>query len=491
MISPRPTVLDLFSGCGGMSLGFEYAGFAPSVAIEVSEMAAETHFRNFQGRGLVWDGSDWQRHLDAGRTGRLAEQVKFGVVVASVLDVLKDEEAMSELHSRNFDVIIGGPPCQGYSMAGRRDSRDSRNKLPWAFLQYVTRLMPKVVVIENVIGIDRTFRSSGLSVSAFQQLRKTLVSVGYVVQPIALNARHFGVPQNRPRMMLIGLRSDVAESVNATVSEMIWSSDDAWTHLTTPRANEAQTLTLVPTVGSRIPGDKPSDQHSAFQAICDLSTKGYLYPSTSPRYRRTEFRYASFMRGVSGEGNQSRALNVTARNHSEKTRQRFALYHFLSSHDIDRSILSVPKAGADRRATRAEITRRLGEHAKALPRDQSFFTDSDKSLADVIMRLGTQKHSQRVVDPNTPSPTVLTLPDDLIHPYEPRIMTVREMARLQSFPDWFEFRSKETTGSNRRRYEVPQYSQVGNAVPPLMAQAVGERLLSVLRTYSDIVSSSV
>ena len=88
--------------------------------------------------------------------------------------------------------------------------------------------------------------------------------------------------------------------------------------------------------------------------------------------------------------------------------------------------------------------------------------------------------SQRVVKGDEPAPTVVTLPDDYVHPSENRIMTVRELARLQSFPDWFEFRSKETTGSHRRRVEVPQYTQVGNAVPPLMAQAIGELLARIL-----------
>jgi DNA (cytosine-5)-methyltransferase 1 len=96
------------------------------------------------------------------------------------------------------------------------------------------------------------------------------------------------------------------------------------------------------------------------------------------------------------------------------------------------------------------------------------------------MRLGTRKHSQKVVDKNKPAPTVVTLPDDYVHPTEPRVMTVRELARFQSFPDWFEFRSKETTGGRRRKFEVPQYTQVGNAVPPLMAQAIGELLVKLL-----------
>jgi DNA (cytosine-5)-methyltransferase 1 len=116
----------------------------------------------------------------------------------------------------------------------------------------------------------------------------------------------------------------------------------------------------------------------------------------------------------------------------------------------------------------------LGDAVNIDVRDEDFAEDTDKDLVDVILRLGTRKHTQKVVPANRPAPTVVTLPDDYIHPSQPRIMTVRELARIQSFPDWFEFRAKETTGGTRRRVDVPQYSQVGNAVPPLLAQAVGE-----------------
>jgi DNA (cytosine-5)-methyltransferase 1 len=105
---------------------------------------------------------------------------------------------------------------------------------------------------------------------------------------------------------------------------------------------------------------------------------------------------------------------------------------------------------------------------------------SRRSLRDVILDLATGKHSQRALIAGAPSPTVLSLPDDFVHYCEPRTLTVREMARIQSFPDSFVFRSKETTGSFRRRVEVPQYTQVGNAVPPLLARAVARHLGSVL-----------
>jgi DNA (cytosine-5)-methyltransferase 1 len=86
------------------------------------------------------------------------------------------------------------------------------------------------------------------------------------------------------------------------------------------------------------------------------------------------------------------------------------------------------------------------------------------------------------LDGAKPSHTLTTLPDDLLHYSEPRILTVRELARLQSFPDWFEFRGKYTTGGKRRRHECPRYTQVGNAVPPLVAQALGNVLMETLET---------
>jgi DNA (cytosine-5)-methyltransferase 1 len=160
--------------------------------------------------------------------------------------------------------------------------------------------------------------------------------------------------------------------------------------------------------------------------------------------------------------------------------QRFALYHYMYSNDIDRSVLAIAQGEEPPAVLRARVTEVLGEQALRPIGGLEFAEPDESELVDVVMRLGTKKHTQRVVPADAPAPTVVTLPDDYIHPGRPRIMTVRELARIQSFPDWFEFRSKETTGSTRRRTEVPQYSQVGNAVPPLMAKAVGELIIRLL-----------
>jgi DNA (cytosine-5)-methyltransferase 1 len=99
---------------------------------------------------------------------------------------------------------------------------------------------------------------------------------------------------------------------------------------------------------------------------------------------------------------------------------------------------------------------------------------------EVRSRFGLKKHALRVLDPDRPSPTVTSMPDDLLHYSEPRALTVRENARLQSFPDWFSFKGKYTTGGHLRRQEVPRFTQVANAVPPLAARAIGELLNDIL-----------
>jgi DNA (cytosine-5)-methyltransferase 1 len=102
------------------------------------------------------------------------------------------------------------------------------------------------------------------------------------------------------------------------------------------------------------------------------------------------------------------------------------------------------------------------------------------SISDEMRaRFGLKKRALRVLDPDRPSPTITSLPDDLLHYREPRALTVRETARLQSFPDWFSFKGKYTTGGHLRRKEVPRFTQVANAVPPLVARAFGEMLIEL------------
>lgn len=110
---------------------------------------------------------------------------------------------------------------------------------------------------------------------------------------------------------------------------------------------------------------------------------------------------------------------------------------------------------------------------------------------EVRARFGLKKKALRVLDPDRPSPTITSMPDDLIHYREPRTLTVRENARLQSFPDWFSFKGKYTTGGDLRRREVPRFTQVANAVPPLVARAIGEMLIDVIADTSAQTSAEI
>ena len=509
--------LDLFAGCGGLSLGLEDAGLELVAAVELSDMAAETHFRNFHLRGKGW-GAEQQALWEELKDGSFVEQVRHGTVVGDIWDLLQDPDAMSKLKELSPEVIVGGPPCQGFSMAGRRNPDDKRNQLPQAFLDMVEALDPKAVVIENVAGINMAFAKRGGMEPPFALLRRKLEvagvkkgGLGYVVQPVEVNARHFGVPQNRPRMMLIALRKDLADAKGITGPEnpsKPWRSQGAFDALPNPKGCTPQArrgseympeLELVPEVGSVVDRRRNERrlrrEYSAKEGLIDIDVDGYKDSGEDrAKYFKSNHFFARAMRGPRRK-NPGPLLNHKERNHSDRVKERFALYHlfakkrFQAHFDENRrdqklvpslnALLGLPSRFDDKKA-RAAIKKVLGDLADDCP--ASLKENAGDNLVDVVMRLGTRKHTQRVVPADDPAPTVVTLPDDYVHHKEPRIMTVRELARFQSFPDWFEFCSKETTGSHRRKVEVPQYSQVGNAVPPLMAQAIGE-LLKGLLTY--------
>ena len=457
--------IDLFAGCGGLSLGLHRAGFENCLGIEKSPMAAETYYHNFVNR--LQEG-EWAHFLSKYKTP--ASQAEHGIVVGELAGVLDDKNLLTHLREQNVDLVAGGPPCQGFSLAGRRNPDDIRNKLPWEFLEFVEAVDPKSVIIENVSGMTQAFKKRGKP-SPFMELRDalTLTGVGYVVQAVHLNAKHFGAPQNRPRVMLIGVRSDIARAAGVVVHEHIWRSE--YDHVPSVLFNRRPDL-APPTTHF---GD---DILTVADAISDLNDKGYRRMSNLPQY-------AEDMRTETvpvDSAIQTKLANHKLRKHAEHIETRFRLYQYFRDNGIKTKILGIPKdATLTDEGKRTLITEALkGARLPAMGGDKMVIAKNLKQLVEVIMLLGTKKHSQRSLSWSSPSPTVVSLPDDYVHPERPRTLTVREMARFQSFPDTFEFRSKETTGSHRRRFEVPQYTQVGNAVPPRLGRAVGEVVYEVL-----------
>lgn len=463
--------VDLFAGCGGLSLGLEKAGFELSLAVEKSDMAAETFFHNLVEQ--ITDQLEWLEF--SALSTAVEEQAKRKLVVRELSAVLECKALLGDLKEVGIDLVAGGPPCQGFSLAGRRNPDDVRNQLPWQFLELVAAVQPKSVLIENVSGMTQDFRKHGKS-SPFNDLRIALseTAPGYVVQPLHLNAMHFGVPQHRPRVMLIAIRRDIASKLDLTVTEEIWRSEYDFT----PSRNFLQRPSLAPHATHF-----GKDLRTVRDAIGDLSKGGYSRSNQISDFA-VEMRSDRAWGGVACGANRSgsQVKNHVLRRHAARIEMRFRLYQYLRDQDINSRLLGIPKdENLTDQGKRIAVTSELAHAAfPARGSDGTVIAENLTQLVDRIMELGTKKHSQRPLKWTVPSPTVVSLPDDYVHPTEPRTLTVRELARFQSFPDAFEFRAKETTGSLRRRVEVPQYTQVGNAVPPKLAEAVGRHIIEVL-----------
>lgn len=174
-------VLDLFSGCGGISLGFKLAGFNISGGVDIDPDSIKTFQRNFP---------------------------KSKAICENLLEY-SDDRIIEDFAKENIDVIVGGPPCQGFSSANRwqKETEDPRNKLFFEYLRFVELLKPKAVVIENVRGI--LTRDKGFAKIRIENLLKNL---GYNVNCQVLNASDYGVPQNRLRAFFVAIRNDYKES---------------------------------------------------------------------------------------------------------------------------------------------------------------------------------------------------------------------------------------------------------------------------------------
>ena len=173
-----PTVVSLFAGCGGSSLGYSMAGYRELLAVEWDDHAVETFRLNFPGVP-VWQGD---------------------IADLSVEECLR----ITGLNPGELDVLDGSPPCQGFSTAGKRRMEDGRNQLFREYVRLLRGLRPKVLVMENVSGLVK-----GKMRVIFSEILRDLKASGYKVSARLMNAMYFGVPQSRERMIFIGVREDL------------------------------------------------------------------------------------------------------------------------------------------------------------------------------------------------------------------------------------------------------------------------------------------
>jgi DNA (cytosine-5)-methyltransferase 1 len=404
------TSIDLFAGCGGLSLGLHQAGWTGLFAIERDRMAFDTLHSNLIGEGAPYKAyENWPYWI---------EQKPHDID-----EFLGDAETVEKLHTLRgmVTLVAGGPPCQGFSVGGARNGADERNHLVHRLLEVVDAVRPKVALVENVEGITRPFRSrprDGATNSVADEVVTAFSSLGYTAAFGIANASHFGVPQTRRRAIIIGVREDL--DINPS---------DFFRHLEKIQDEHLRAHGL--------PVDRPI---TAAEALDDLLNPENRIPSPdspkfeSSRYTRAKSEYAKGLRRKIRSGQVPDSHRYTK--HGDRI-----LHLYKCAHETQ------PKG-------------RLSK--------------------EFLLSMGTKKDKKVLIDPDAPVSTITTHPDEFIHYAEPRNVTVREMARLQSFPDDFEFKGRYTINGPRRKFDVARCSQVGNAVPPLFAEAIGRALEEML-----------
>ena len=410
-------------------------------------MAAQTFMHNLI-RPI--DDKSWRIYSE----NSIASQIQEKLLVAPVGDLLSQRKTLKSFRGQ-VDLIAGGPPCQGFSLAGLRNPEDARNKLPGEFLQVVEAVQPKMVVIENVVGMRHKFNSSEKE-STFEQLAIALSSSkpGYLVQKMQVNAMHYGAAQSRPRLLLVGVRADIAFEKQIKATEEIWFSKFS------DQVDEpVPALGPVPTVRS----SKVATVEDALSGLSVDKKSTYIRKLVSIGHKQALNRIPT---------------NHEIRNHSDESKIRFFLYHLIAKHNLPNRLIKVSKDFEVLEASDKELLSVVRYPVKNA--GGVVLARNPPELFALFSKFRTRKHSQRVVSLDKPAPTVVTAADDYIHPLFERVFSVRELARFQGFPDWFEFKSKATTGGLNRRHEVPQYSQVGNAVSPFLSAAIGEMVNQIV-----------
>jgi DNA (cytosine-5)-methyltransferase 1 len=391
--------IDLFAGCGGLSLGLHNAGWNGLFAIEKNPDAFKTLEHNLINKKKHFDWPEWlpkQNH--------------------DINSVLKTYKKNLKSLRGSVSLVAGGPPCQGFSMAGRRNETDERNDLINSYIKFVEYVKPKVIFFENVKGFTMEFKKNKEKGIAYSSVvTQKLQNLGYYVKGRLVNFGDYGVPQKRTRFILIGVRNDIQNSSQELVDNFFLSL-------------ESKSFSFLEKKGL-------SKDTNLQDAISDLFKSNGTAESPDTR---------SFQAGKYGQ--QQSSYQVYMR---KWIRREIADSHRFPKH--------TPAT-----TERFKMILDLSTNRRNL--------DLSK---DVRERYNLKKHTIIPLCGDSKSPTITTLPDDYIHYSEPRILTVREYARIQSFPDWYEFQGKYTTGGLRRTQEVPRYTQIGNAIPPLFAEQAG------------------
>ena len=435
MPSNQPRLIfDLFAGCGGLSLGLEEAGFTSALVSELDNDARDTYIRN-------------RKHLLGERPFGSLDELHFSDV--ATLDKPAIERARAVISNaygfeRNFevDLIVGGPPCQGYSGIGHRRSyavekrQLPSNRLFEPMAELIEQVRPKAFLFENVKGIlSGRWSADGGKGEIWRDVRQRFQAIDwYSTNWQLVQAKDYNVPQNRPRVLLVGIREDIAISAGLEAGHGDGTAIKSG-HL--PDALENAAPDLV---------DLLSD-------LVDPSIEEVLKTQAFPKQFHNN------------------------------------TYAFEPMTDIQRRLRTQPDGSLLRKGDTL-TEQEYSKHKEAVVAKFQFMISHGGQIAQEHQ---TKKFAQRLLPARWgnkgPTITATSLPDDYVHYLQPRILTVREWARLQTFPDWYQFSGKRTTGGTRRAgiptkgifdRELPKYTQIGNAVPVNLAKVIGTHLKQLI-----------
>jgi DNA (cytosine-5)-methyltransferase 1 len=349
-----------------------------------------------------------------------------------------------------------------------------------------------VVLFENVLGITHPFIDEvGDRWHPWHEVCRAFKEAGYLPVPSLVNADNFGVPQSRQRFILVAVSEEIARKITGSALDkggLAEAIQRAGTRYDAPnddrdllfRAETDIDKGLWPFPLFPLPTSS-EDKVTVRSAIEDL-----LSIERDGRYVRGEYatRLDKLLKRPAGILDVVEPANHKRRKHGERTSARFRLLRTLAAEGFwAKSMLEVSKK-------REEAISLLVGKCLLVPKPDGTYVERVRAnrfeAGWLIDSLASAKNVQKCLNPDRPAGAQLSIPDDFVHWEAERVLTIREMARIQSFPDWFEFRSKETTGGSARAYEVPQYTQVGNAVPPLLALAFGRSIKEFLAKVEQL-----
>ena len=406
--------VDLFAGCGGLSLGLENAGFTPAYVNEIDPDALESYLINRD------------ENFPLLRKKYNSQGVQNLTKKKNALDNLSlDFQEDYGFKNKELDLVVGGPPCQGFSALGMRRTQSlPRKDVPSNYLykdmiKIIQSFSPKAFLFENVAGLmTGRWSPNGKKGEIWKDVEKSFRKLAdYNIHYELLHAKDYGVPQNRPRIIMIGLRKDFSYENDVTLP------------------------------GNGLLPNPKNDFPNILELFDDILDNDYLNTLDTPTYPKNP--------------------RTTIQKKLRTTRNGTVLMKGdkLTEH-------------------------KYSKHSKKIIEKFQYMIENN---GGILEKMKTKKFVQRVIPKvwgkNGPNITATSLPDDFVHYSQPRSLTVREWARLQLFPDWYEFAGNRTTGGRKRagdftngdwKRETPKYTQIGNAVPVKLSEEIGIHLKKII-----------